>query len=226
MNGTVLAVIPARGGSKRVPRKNVRSVGGRALLSWTIEQARDAKSLTQIVVSSDDDEILKVAARDAMLMGAKIETIKRPANLAGDLVSASAVVMHALSLYKADYVVLLQPTSPLRTTDDIENAIRVCRSYHAPCVSVSPVDVKPESLCTIDRDGRLRRLLNDCPPSYRINGAVYVAPAGQFREQGDFIDATTTTHVMPAARSLDIDTEEDMEKAHKALERRLYEMVM
>lgn len=222
----VLAVIPARGGSKRVNRKNLRQVAGRPLIAWTLEHARDAKSLTQIVVSSDDDEILEVAAREAKVLGVKIELLKRPRTLAEDQVSSVAAMQHALTLYKADYVVLLQPTSPLRHPEDIDNAVRVARSWHAPVVSVSPVNLKPESLCSITDDGRVRPLIHDCPPTYRLNGAVYAAPAGLVRDYGDFMLPTAVSHVMPADRSLDIDTEADLNAAHELLERRLYEMVM
>lgn len=214
----VLAVIPARGGSKRVPRKNIRMCSGRPLIAWTIEQAQQCKSIDRFVVSSDDDEILRIAAE----FGAA--TIKRPERLAGDEVSSTMAVLHALEEYPAEFVVLLQPTSPLRSVADIDNAIYVARRHNAPCVSVTPAGVKPETLCMIDEQGSLRKIMKDCPPAYKLNGAVYVSPASMIGME--WFTAATRAHVMPAERSLDIDTEDDLKAAHEALHRKLYEMAM
>lgn len=215
----ILAVIPARGGSKRCPRKNIRSCAGRPLLGWTIEQAKEANGM-RVVVSSDDQEILSYAK------GQGVEIIERPENLAGDLVSSSAVALHALSMMEADYVVLLQPTSPLRASADIANALYISHKYKAPCVSVTSAGVRPELLCGIDNEGRLFRPVDRFPVAYRLNGAVYVSPSDVFQEHGTFMLPFTRSHVMPKERSLDIDTEEDFRAAHEALHRKLYEMVM
>ena len=212
----VLAVIPARGGSKRVPRKNVRMVAGRPLIEWTISQALECKSITKVVVSSEDEEILEIS-------GKMVETIKRPANLAEDQVSSLAAVQHALTLHDADFVVLLQPTSPLRSVTDIENALYISKKHGRPCVSVTLVKGKPDIFYAIDFRGEI------CEPQqaiYRLNGAVYVSPVKEFKSYGDFILPATKAHNMPEERSLDIDTEEQLAAAHEALERKLYEMVM
>src|SRR5262245_25182815 len=119
----VLGLITARGGSKGVPRKNVRPLGGKPLLAWTIEAARNAPVIDRLILSSDDAEIIEVARA----WGCEVPFV-RPPELATDTADSVEVVRHALSTLGEDYdyVVLLQPTSPLRTGEDIENCVRLC----------------------------------------------------------------------------------------------------
>jgi N-acylneuraminate cytidylyltransferase len=215
----VLAVIPARGGSKRVLRKNLRQVAGRPLIAWTIEQAKQARSLSRVVVSSEDAEILKVAAEWGC------ETVEREARLAGDLVSSDFAAIAVLQKIDADYVALLQPTSPLRDPADIDNAVYISKKYGAPVVSVTGHALRTDLLYVIDGDC-VKKLVANAATAYRLNGAVYVAPAAYLKAYGKFVGENTRSHVMPAERSLDIDTEDDLKAAHEALERKLYEMVM
>jgi len=124
----VLAVIPARGGSKRVQRKNIKLFRMKPLIQWTIEAAQDSGYLDQIIVSTEDAEIGSIAAD----LGCPV--LARPLHLATDDAKSEDVVRHALSVFPADIVVLLQPTSPLRTSKDIDACIELCAKA---CISYS-----------------------------------------------------------------------------------------
>ena len=113
----VLGLIPARGGSKGIPRKNLAPVGGKPLLTWTVEAAQEASELTRVVVSTDDDEIAAEAG---------VEVLRRPAELAADDTPMLDVVRHTVAELSPDVVVLLQPTSPLRRAEHVERALRCC----------------------------------------------------------------------------------------------------
>lgn len=183
----ILAVIPARGGSKGVPRKNLRSLQGKPLLAWTIEAAKACGLVDRVVVSTEDPEIAK-AAKD---FGAEVPFL-RPADLATDTALTLPVVQHAVREiekdgFHADLVLLLQPTTPLRTTTDIEAALRLQRETDCDCV-VSVVDVggnHPNRMKKLLPDGKLvnfveqgfedmrpRQLL---PPVYIREGSIYLA---------------------------------------------------
>lgn len=132
INGeTVLAVIPARGGSKRTPRKNLKSYRGKPLLQWALEAARGSKYLDMVLVSSEDDEILALAE----VLGA--QTLHRPPELATDDATNEDVVRHALSVFPCSWAVLLQPTSPLRTAADIDGCIERAQMGNA-CITYNP----------------------------------------------------------------------------------------
>src|SRR5437773_10824444 len=148
----VLALIPARGGSKGLPRKNLALLVGQPLLAWTVAAARESECVTRAVVSTDDDEIAEVTRR----LGAKV--LLRPPELATDETPMRAVVEHALAeLGRPDVLVLLQPTSPLRQARHVDEAVRLLLESGAEAV-VSVVEVPhrfaPESLMALD-DGRL-----------------------------------------------------------------------
>jgi N-acylneuraminate cytidylyltransferase len=205
----ILGVIPARGGSKGVPGKNIRMVAGKPLLAWTILAAQASKYLDRIILSSDAAEIIKVA-KDWQL---EVPFV-RPANLALDTTPGIDPVLHALDeLPGFDYVVLLQPTSPLRTADDIDRCIECCLESDAPgCVSVTEPDKSPYLMYT--QVGKtLRPLLagdlyarrQDMPRVLALNGAVYVAAIAVLRETRAFVGAETVGYEMPKERSIDID---------------------
>jgi CMP-N,N'-diacetyllegionaminic acid synthase len=211
----VLAVIPARGGSKGVARKNLRRVAGKPLLAYSIEAARASRYLDCVAVSSEDEEILAAAAA----FGAKL--IHRPPHLAADETPGIAPVLHAIENCPGfDYVVLLQPTSPLRSTADIDQALEYCLAQAAPvCVSVCEAAVSPFRTFRLEAGKRLVRLLpvadagrrQDLPPAYTPNGAVYVANTSWLAREQRFIGAQTVAFVMPPERSLDVDTELDLD---------------
>ena len=214
---SVLAVIPARGGSKGVRGKNVRTVHGRPLIAWTIAAARRSRFIDRVIVSTNDDAI-SAAALEA---GAEVP-FRRPEHLATDTSSSIDVVVDALERTPGfDYLVLLQPTSPLRTTADIDAAIERCQRADVPaCVSVTVVEEHPQWMFRIDEAGRLTPLLpkasvpqrrQDLPEIYRLNGAVYVARTAWLVQARTFLAADTVGYVMPGIRSLDIDTESDFQ---------------
>lgn len=173
----ILVVIPARGGSKRIPRKNIRLFDGQPLIAWSIYAARQSKHIDRIVVSTEDDEIRRVAHK----LGA--EVIDRPAHLATDTASSEDVMRHVLyELPKYAMIVLLQPTSPYRSPEDIDACIEICSVCDA-CISVG-------------LDGQ-------------TNGAVYVAYSGWLLQGNNFSDGRRIAkYQMPPERSLDIDTED------------------
>ncbi len=213
---SVLAIIPARGGSKGVSRKNVRLAGGKPLIAWTIEAARQSRFIDRLILSSDDAEIIRVATE----WGCEVPFV-RPAELARDETPGIAPVMHALqTLPGYDLVVLLQPTSPLRSTEDIDACIAACAEGKTPaCVSIVEAEESPYWMYTLQLGGKMHPLLpsvdvitrrQDLPKAYLLNGAVYVADSAWLLCNGSFLSAETLGYVMPRERSLDIDTELDL----------------
>ncbi len=211
----VLGLITARGGSKGLPDKNILPVDGRPLIAWTIAAALASRAIDRLVLSSDDERIIEAAR----LHGCEVP-FRRPAELATDSASSMDVVFHALDeLPGHDVVVLLQPTSPLRTAEDIDAACRALEAGAAPaCVSVCAAEQSPYWMYRLDDDARMTPLLDsssrlarrqDLPPVYVPNGAVYVADIAWLRQSRTFIAGETVAHVMPAERSLDIDTADD-----------------
>lgn len=177
---SILAIIPARGGSKGIPRKNIRLLAGKPLIAYTIEQARGAQAITRVIVSTDHDEIASVAEE----FGA--EVVKRPAELATDTATSESALKHVLEhlaeteKYAPDLVVFLQCTSPVRTPNDIDRAIQLLLDQKADSlVSVTLwhgtnwtlEDGKAESV-TFDYRNRPRR--QDMRPQFRENGSIYV----------------------------------------------------
>ena len=213
----VLALITARGGSKGLPRKNVLLAGGKPLLAWTVDAAISAECVERVVLSSDDNEIMD-AARSA---GCDVPFC-RPAHLASDVATSIDVVLHALDqLPGYEFVVLLQPTSPLRTAADIDAAFELMIERGAPsCVSVCDVDQSPYWMYRVAAGNKLERLLSevdmvtrrqDLPPIYVINGSIYFANIDWLRANKSFLGAETIAYIMPKERSLDIDTAKDFE---------------
>jgi N-acylneuraminate cytidylyltransferase len=220
---TVLALIPARGGSKGLPRKNVLPLGGKPMIGWTIEAALGANCVSRVVLSSDDDEIIETAAN----FGCDVPFV-RPDSLSSDYSSTMDVIMHALDqLPGFDYVILLQPTSPLRHAQDIDNAFSLMCAQGAPaCVSICSVDESPYWMFQLEGQGRLRQVLQlpsgitrrqDLPSVFYLNGAVYIADVKWLRREKNFISSDTVGYVMPRSRSLDIDTSEDFMKASELI---------
>ncbi|TCS95370.1 N-acylneuraminate cytidylyltransferase [Tepidimonas ignava] len=181
------------------------------------------------MVSSEDAEILEVARQ----WGAEVPFV-RPRELAQDDTPGIDVVWHALSLLPGyDWVVLLQPTSPMRTAGDIEAALQHCWRADAPaCVGVTPAACNPWWMFGLGRGGRLKPLLppeqrparrQDAPELFELNGAVYVAQVDWLRRNGSFVGDETVAYVMDPVCSVDIDTELDLEWAEFLMCRRLNE---
>jgi N-acylneuraminate cytidylyltransferase len=212
---SVLAIIPARGGSKRLPRKNLREFAGRPLIAWTIEAGKRSRYLDRIMLSSEDEEIMRVARS----LGCEVP-FARPAEFATDDAPGIAPVLDALArLPGYAWVVLLQPTSPLRSGEDIDACIDACVRLRAPaCVSVAPVPKSPYWMYTLDTGRRLKPLIaaeepRDPQPAFVLNGAVYVARTDWLLAKQTFVDEATVAHVMPPERSVDIDDETDFKFA-------------
>jgi CMP-N,N'-diacetyllegionaminic acid synthase len=212
---TVLAIIPARGGSKGVPRKNIRELAGKPLIAWTIEAAKQSAYIDRLIVSTDDWEIAEVAKR----YGCEVPFL-RPRELAKDDTPGIAPILHALeTLPSYDLVVLLQPTSPLRTTADIDGCIEKCVSKQAnACVSVTVADKTPYWMYLLSSSDTLEPVIpggqtvlrrQDAAPVYVLNGAVYVACADWLVQSKSFLEKETIGYVMPVERSIDIDNELD-----------------
>lgn len=219
---SVLGLIVARGGSKGVPGKNILVVGGRPLIQWSIDAARRSRSIDRLILSSDDPSIMD-AARQA---GCDVP-FRRDAALATDDASSIDVVVDALDRVPGyDIVVLLQPTSPLRTAADIDEAIELLVSSGAPsCVSICEADVHPYWMFRRAENGRLSQFASppggmpqrrqDLPTAWSLNGAVYVADCEWLRKSRTFVTPETVGYPMPADRSLDIDTAEDVQELRR-----------
>lgn len=227
----LLAVIPARGGSKGIARKNVREVAGRPLIVWTIEAARAAGCLGRIVVSTDDEEIAQIS-RDA---GAEI--VVRPQSLSGDDTPTLPVLKHAAECLAADgflaeAVVTLQPTSPLRRPRHIIEAVELFLADPSADSLVSVIDVPhifhPQSIMRRDAHGYLMPYLpaepvptrrQDKPQVFARNGAaVYITRAARL---GDYVfGGRLIGYRMAAEDSLDIDTLDDLAEADRILRQR------
>lgn len=218
-NKRYLAVIPARAGSKGLPGKNLLPLGGRPMIAWSIEAALASRYLDTVIVSSEDEEILAVGRQ----WGAQTPFV-RPQELAEDGTPGIDVVLHACRAMPGyEYVVLLQPTSPLRAAEDIERAIERCRDSGAPvCVSVTKPEKSPYWMYFLDEAGhmapvvdagRLPALRQALPEAYALNGAVYVARIDWLEQAKAFLTAETVAYVMPRERSVDIDTALDFKLA-------------
>lgn len=224
----LLAIVPARGGSKRVPRKNVRPLAGRPLIEWSLRAALDSGVCADVLVSTDDAEIAEVARR-----GGALVPWLRPAELSHDTAGTAPVLTHALAWYEqahgeVDAVVLLQPTSPFRTADSVRAA---CATFAAqpgperyPVVGVSPAATPPAWTFTL-RDGALQPSLGwepfalrsqDLPPAWALNGALYVIPAVDVRQGARIVRPGVLAHLMPdPVEGLDIDTPDDWDAAER-----------
>ena len=214
-NKTFLAIIPARGGSKRLPRKNVLDLCGKPLIAWSIEAGLNSQYIDKLVVSSDDDEILATSEN----FGAN--TIKRPDELASDTATTFDAIKHTIdNLESYDYIVLLQPTSPLRTEKHIDEAIELLESKNADAVvSVCEMDHSPLWSNTLDdslsmkdflRDEILNNRSQDLEKYFRLNGAVYVCNTKKFLEEESlFLSDNIFAYVMSRKNSIDIDEDID-----------------
>ncbi|MDD3609137.1 MAG: acylneuraminate cytidylyltransferase family protein [Halothiobacillaceae bacterium] len=213
----VLALILARAGSKGLPGKNIRPLAGKPLIAWSIEQAQAARGVDEVLVSSDGEDILAIARE----WGAS--TLRRPQALASDEARSIDAILHVLEQRSSvEYLILLQPTSPLREVGDIETALQRCLTGAPSCVGVRAVEESPWWMYTVDAQNRMQPLIpasgrpqrrQDLPPVYLLNGAVYVAQVDVLRRWQGFLGEGAVAHVMPAERSVDIDTAEDFQHA-------------
>lgn len=228
---TVLAILPARGGSKQLPGKNTLPLHGRPLIAWTIEAARRAQTVDRVVVSTDAATIADTARRE----GADVPFM-RPADLATDEADSAGVVLHALEWLQAherreyDLVVLLQPSSPLRTAADIDAGVTAFQAA-ASANSLVAVTESPKSpfwSYTLAGDGFLTPVISgdasrrrqDLPRTYGLNGALYVNRTDRLWTSRLILDPPMACLVMDRDRSIDIDTQDDFELAEWLMARR------
>lgn len=213
----VVGIIPARGGSKGIPRKNLREVCGKPLVGYAICEGLASRHINKLVVSTEDKEIAQVS-RD---FGASV--IDRPIELAMDETPAILVMQHAIRILelnegvKVDVVVLLQPTSPLRTSEDIDGAIekvKGCDSVVSVCELGHPLEwcfvlngdkVEPRGRGVIRRQ--------DATKAYIPNGAIYVTHRDIIMKENRILGDDTRAFIMPRERSVDIDSEFDLKLA-------------
>lgn len=218
-NKTFLAIIPARGGSKRLPRKNVLDLCGKPLIAYSIEAALKSKHIDKVIVSSDDEGILRIADK----FGAT--TLKRPLSLATDTATTFDVINHTIeNERKYDYIVLLQPTSPLRNEIHIDESIELLERKNADAiVSVCEMEHSPLWSNTIDdslsmngflREDVLNKRSQELEKFYRLNGAIYICKLDKLKEEKSFfLKEKIYAYKMNKETSIDIDEEIDFKLA-------------
>jgi CMP-N-acetylneuraminic acid synthetase len=230
----ILAVIPARGGSKGVPRKNIRLLCGKPLIAYTIETALAARHLLyRVIVSTDDDEITTVALE----YGAEVPFL-RPAELSGDEVPTLPVLQHAVNFVEKmnqiilDWVLVLQPTAPFRTVEDIEASIALAMEGGCDSVisvvrvfSVHPILMKRIEenrllpYCLEEKEGIRRQDYQ--PPAYMRNGAIYLTRRHVLMELSSIWGEVIRPYVMPHERSLGIDSELELKLVEILMQERM-----
>jgi len=216
---TVLAVIPARGGSKGIKNKNIKSFCGLPLIAHTINQAKKVKFIDQLVVSTDNEEIKKIALE----YGAKVP-FKRPKILSNDNATNIDVALHAIEKLNSDILILLQPTSPLRVSNDIVQSLKLLFNKKVKIV-IGACKVKNYNYSfSLDQSGFIsqpERLVGlstnrqDHSEYFTVNGAIYTAFTDYFSEIKSFLTPYTYSYEMPLSRSVDIDDMTDWEFAKK-----------
>lgn len=214
-NSRILAIIPARGGSKGLARKNILPVGGKPLIAWTIEAALQSSWISKVILSSDDSEIMAVAEH----YGCDVP-FQRPIHLASDTATTLDVAIHALTHFpEYDYIILLQPTSPLRTAEHIDAAFSTLHNRQAQSlVSITKVNKSPLWMYHIDEAQTLAPVVpqsnqitrrQDIPAAYLLNGAIYIIKTQALLEKRAFVLPETIGFIMSEEDSLDIDTSTD-----------------
>lgn len=206
----VVAIIPARAGSKRLPSKNTLLFCGKPLIAWTIEAAQQAQCIAQIIISTDDPAVLEIAKEYDCA-----PSFMRPSELATDDASSMDVVRHALryAFDGIDTVILLQPTSPLRGADDIDKAYDIFMKEKASSV-VSFTKVKKPSSWFYGMDGgRLQSLNLKTDQLIYPNGAIYIRPTEGIMTANEWVTKETAPCIMAEEKSVDIDTAEDFNLA-------------
>ena len=222
---SILAIIPARGGSKGIPYKNIIEIGGKPLIAWSIKAALDSRQITKTLVSSDDDQILAIANAHGA------QTLQRPEHLSGDEAGSEGLIVHAIKEEiragnSYDYAMLLQPTSPLRGTQEIDEAITLLLNSKAKAlISVYTPEHTPYKAFKLSDRGYLEGLVDNktpfmrrqnLPQTFMPNGAIYLIETAQFLKTGSlFCEDGTIAYEMSREKSIDIDTMEDVKMVEK-----------
>ena len=230
----ILGIITARGGSKGLPKKNILPLNGKPLIAWTIESALKSKYLDRIILSTDNQEIADVSSK----FGCEVPFI-RPDNLAEDNSSSFDVIAHAIQYFNDinqsfDYIILLEPTSPLRETSDIDHAIQILhknRKIADSIVGVSKVEsTHPVFDVKINKNGLIQSYLDESFTIYRrqdleelyfFEGTIYVSDTKALLREQKFYHARTLPYIVPKWKSIEIDEEIDMIIAEAILKNKL-----
>lgn len=218
-----IAIIPARGGSKRLPGKNIKDLAGKPMIAWTIEAALDSQVFDHVFVSTDDEKIAEVAKQ----AGAKVPFL-RPSELATDEATTNDVVTHLVEWFESEYnqqvstIATLQPTSPLRNAQHIKEAMYLMEKKTAKAVvSVCEVEYPIQFCNTLKKDGSMEGFIKpenlkrtqELEPYYRLNGAIYIFKKGYVGKLTDLYSKGTYAYVMGVRESVDVDTGQDYELA-------------
>lgn len=227
----ILAVIPAREGSKGVAKKNIKKLGGVPLIAYTIMAARKVNRLSNVIVSTDSHEIAEIAKS----YGADVPFI-RPKHLATDTASSVDVVLHAIDFFEKqgnhyEHIMLLQPTSPFRDDEDINNCLDIYeRNTCDSVISVCEAAVHPYLCKKIDKKGSLQDFIpfkykhlrrQDMPKAYQVNGAIYLTSAENIKKRKSFYGDVVLPYVMESIKSIDIDTNLDFKLAELIIKERI-----
>ncbi|MCT7593292.1 acylneuraminate cytidylyltransferase family protein [Aliarcobacter butzleri] len=224
-----MSIIPARGGSKGLPGKNIIDLAGKPLIAWTIEASLKSKYITKTIVSSDNNNILEISKKFGL------ETIKRPDELALDTTPTEPVIEHVLksleNIEQYDYLILLQPTSPLRDEKDIDSAIKLLiQKKVSALISTKEIDNKILKAFKNNENGYLEGIANnkypfmrrqDLPKTFMPNGAIYIVSVKDFLKTKRLFTDKTISFEMSEEKSFDIDTKEDLNKCNDILNRNI-----
>ncbi|SLJ83936.1 pseudaminic acid cytidylyltransferase [Psychrobacter sp. DAB_AL43B] len=218
-----IAIIPARGGSKRLPGKNIKDLAGKPMIAWTIEAALDSGVFDYVFVSTDSEDIA-IISKD---FGAEVPFL-RPDEISTDIATTNDVVTHLVEWFEEEYnrevitVAILQPTSPLRNAQHIQEAFKVMKDMHAKAV-ISVCELEhPIQFCNkLDLDGSMNGFIDsknikrtqDLEPYYRLNGAIYLFGRSYVNSLKSLYSKGTYSYIMDSSASIDIDTKEDFKLA-------------
>lgn len=230
-NYKIISIIPARGGSKGIPKKNIYKINNKPLIAYTINEAKKSKFFKDVIVSTEDSEIEKISKK------LHAQVLKRPKKLSTDNTPTNSVIINAIKQLETkgdiefDAIVLLQPTSPLRTVDDIDNSIKIFLKNKCDSVmSVTEVHHPPHWIYSINKKGTLAKFLKsktrifrrqDSPKLYQLNGAILIATKEFFLKKKE-IGNNTIPYIMPQERSIDIDNFYDLKIASLILKNKRY----
>ena len=218
----ILGVVPAKGASTRLERKNIRALGGKPLLGWTTDAALDTGRFDRLIVSTEDEEVAAIAKQQGLEV-----PFMRPPELAVDPVEADGVALHAIDTLaergeRFDVVAIMLPTCPFRTADDIAAALDLFLDRDEPnLISLSPFTHTPFAALRLDGAGQAKPVFPDLfgqsarthPAAYRPNGAIHVLDVNWFERSQSYRQGPMIGLVMPRDRSVDIDTEDDFRLA-------------
>lgn len=223
---TFHALIPARKGSKGLPGKNRYPLAGKPLIAYTMHAAQCSNYINDIHISSDDEDILALTNDNQCI------ALHRPAHIAQDTTSMAPVIEHFIEtchISSSSFIVLLQPTSPLRTQEHIDQSIALMlQNNHDAVISVTDIDGHhPYKALKVSDEGKLTGLVNDqapfsrrqdCPTCYFANGAIYVFRCDRFMEEKQIPLRDACPYAMPIEKSIDIDTRQDVHHVEELIQ--------